>query len=118
MKEKSIIPSLREKRRYLAYSIISNGKISQESARKAIEKSALSFLGQLEYARAGVMIMPAGNAGIIRASNKYLNKVRASMMFIDNIEDNPVLIETVTVSGILRKAKEALKENMIKTGGK
>ena len=56
-------------------------------------------------AKAGVMIMANGNNGIVRMNNKYLSKVRAAIMLIDNIKNERVMINTLGVSGILNKAR-------------
>lgn len=83
--------------------------------KNAIEEQGRKFLGQLEYGKAGVMIMNDGNKGIIRVSNKYLNKIRAAIMLIDRINDDNVLIRTISVSGMLNKARARI--NMVKIGG-
>lgn len=105
MKEKAIIPSLREKRRYLAYRILSEEKLSNDDVKKAIEHACRSFMGELDYSRAGIMMMGNVDTGVVRVNNKYLNKVRAGMMLMDNIDNHKVIIETIGVSGILKKAR-------------
>ena len=109
IKEKAIIPSLREKRRYLAYNIISQDKINANSIKNSINAVCYDFLGQLDYSKAGIMVMQDGDNGVLRVSNKYLNKVRAAIMLIDKIDDKPVIVKTVTVSGILKKARARIK---------
>ena len=109
IKEKAIIPSLREKRRYLAYNVISQDKINLASIKNSINDNCYDFLGQLDYSRAGIMIMDSGNNGVIRVSNKYLSKVRAAIMFIDKIDNKPVIVRTITVSGILKKARARIE---------
>lgn len=72
-----------------------------------INKAMLRFLGELETAKAGVQIMPDWKKmrGILRVNNKYTDKVRSSLMLIDNINNNKVMIHTRGVSGILNKAR-------------
>ncbi len=108
MKEKAIMPSLREKRRYLAYRILSEEKLSSNNVKKVIEHACSSFMGELDYSKAGVMILGNADTGIVRVNNKYLNMVRAGMMLVDRIDDHKVIIETVGVSGILKKARSMI----------
>ncbi len=108
MKEKAIMPSLREKRRYLVYRILSEEKLSNNNVKKAIEDACSSFMGELDYSKAGIMILGNLDTGVVRVNNKYLNKVRAGMMLIDSIDNHKVIIETVGISGILKKARSMI----------
>ncbi len=112
IKERAIIPSLREKRRYLAYHVISQQKMNGIDVKNAILESCNSFLGELECAKAGVMIMANGNNGVVRMNNKYLSKVRAAIMLISNIENERVIIMTLGVSGILNKARSLFGKSL------
>lgn len=57
-KIKPLLPSLREKKRYLAYNIISKNKFHDAvHVNKAILDAANDFLGSLGMAKAGILMM-------------------------------------------------------------
>ena len=111
-KLKPILPSLREKKRYLAFEVISKEKINNfELVSNAIWHYSLKFLGQLGVAKAG--IIPLANKwdqelqrGIIKVSHKHVDAVKAALMFADKIENKDVIFRSLGVSGILNKAEK------------
>lgn len=107
-KLKPILPSLREKKRYLAYEVISKNKVSFESLQKAIMSAALKVLGQLGVAKAGIIILKdkwKNNRGLIRVAHKHVDNLRTTLMFVDKVDNEEVIIRSVGVSGILKKAR-------------
>jgi len=107
-KIKPILPSLREKKRYLAFEVISERKIQDfPQISKAIHNSSLRLLGDLEGAKAGIMILGEkykDQKGIIRVNNKYLDKLKASFLFVEEIDGVPCILRSLGVSGMLTTA--------------
>ncbi len=103
-KLKRLNPSLREKKRYLEFEVISEGKVRnrlQEVVSKINE-----ILGFYDSAEAGVMpVKYEGGKGIIRTSAKMLDKVRASFLFIKELGTEEVIIRSCKTYGTLKKAK-------------
>ncbi len=106
---KPVLPSLREKKRYVAFEIISNKNFSYPEVSRAILGGTLSFMGELEFAKAGVIII--GNTynaqnmkGLIKVNNKYAQNLKASLSLVSNIEEQPVIVRTIGVSGMVTKA--------------
>jgi len=54
---KSLLPSLREKKRYMAFEITSKNEIKENEIKDAIKKSALETLGTINYGKAGIKII-------------------------------------------------------------
>ncbi len=110
-KLKPILPSLREKKRYLVFEIISKERISDANAvSNAIYSHSLQFLGLLGAAKAGVMVLSnKWNAntqrGIIKVGHKYADALKAALVFIKKIENSEVIFRSLGMSGILRKAE-------------
>ena len=103
---KPILPSLKEKKRYLAFEIISDSKFSKSEIEDAVKKQSLEFLGTLGYGKAGVIMLNiAGNEGIIKVNNRFTNHIKASLMLIKDINNKRVIFKTKGVSGVLKKAK-------------
>jgi len=111
-KIKPLLPSLREKKRYLAFEIISKSKIKDFSAVSgAIWANSLSFMGELGAAKAGIWLLPdkyneKTQRGIIKVGNKYVNELKAALALIDKIDGSEAIVRSLTVSGMLNKASK------------
>ena len=106
---KVLLPSLKEKKRYLAFEIISENKFSGKEIKNAVEKNALNFMGTLDYGKAGVMMLKNyTNKGILRVNNKFVDKLKVSLMMIKEISNKKVTFKTIRTSGMINKLlKEA-----------
>ncbi len=106
-----MLPSLREKKRYLAFEVISNQKVENfKEVSEAITGSASMFLGQLGMAKAGMIILKdkwnkSIQRGIMRVDHKHIDNLKASLTFIEKIGDKEAIVKSVGVSGILKKAE-------------
>ena len=111
-KLKPILPSLREKKRYLVFEVISKEKIkNSETVSNAIWHHLLQFLGLLGVAKAGIIVLnnkwyPALQRGIIKANHTHVDGVKAALTFINKIDNNEVIFRSLGVSGILKKAEQ------------
>ena len=110
-KIKPILPSLREKKRYLAFEVLSKQKFENyQQVADAINYTALQFLGELGYGNAGIRIMhdqwdAVKQRGLIKVSHNHVNHMRTALMMINSIDNNEVIFRTVGISGILKKAR-------------
>ena len=110
-KLKPVLPSLREKKRYLVFEVISKEKISDSGlVSEAIQDCSLGFLGQLGAAKAGIMVLgnkwnPSLQRGIIKVNHKNVDALKASLVFANKIGNNEAIFRSIGVSGILRKAE-------------
>ncbi len=111
-KIKPLLPSLREKKRYLAFEVISRYRFNDAvNVSKAISDAANDFLGDFGMAKAG--ILPLNDKwnenmqrGIMRVNNKHVDDLKASLIFVKNIEGKGAIVKSVGASGILRKAQQ------------
>ena len=102
-------PSLKEKRRYLVFEIISDRKASFEEVKHAIHDSALGFMGRLGMAKAKLRFISdkwdlEKQTGVLITERKSLDKIRASLCLTTKIGINKAIITSVASSGILKKA--------------
>ena len=110
-KLKPILPSLREKKRYLVFEIISKEKIRDFNiVSNAIHHHILQFLGQFGAAKAGIIVLgnkwnPEIQRGIIKIGHKHIDEVKASLALAGSIDNKEVIFRSLGVSGILRKAE-------------
>lgn len=111
-KIKPLLPSLRERKRYLAYEVISKSRFYDAiHVNKAILDAANKFLGNLGMSYAGIIpINDKWNEkmqrGIIRVNNKHVDNLKASLIFVKNINGKESIVKSVGASGILRKAQQ------------
>lgn len=110
-KIKPLLPSLKEKKRYLAFEVISKEKEDFSEVSKAIWSSMKGFMGELGLAGAGAWVLQEKyNAqtqkGLIRINHKYVNELKASLCFINKIGEQDVIVRSLGISGILNKAEK------------
>lgn len=108
-----LLPTLREKKRYLAFKINSETNFSKKQAENNINMAILSYIGELGYAKAGPILVDFNkDMGILRVNNKEINNVKASLSLIKTVENKKAFITSVTASGILNKARKALEKEV------
>ena len=113
-KIKPILPSLREKKRYLVFEVISQQKITDVGqVSKVVWENSVKFLGQLGAAKAGLMMLhnkwdPKTQRGIIKVNHKHVDALKSALIFARKINEQEVIIRSVGVSGILNKAMERM----------
>lgn len=120
-KMKSLLPSLKEKKRYLVFEMIpiesvlnptNKTQISGYGTLNAVTTKIKMYLGIFDSADAGIIPIEFDNRtgrGILKINNQYVDKVKAIMMFIDEIESQPIIMKSVGISGMINKAKTKFK---------
>jgi len=109
-KIKGLMPSLKEKKRYLAIKIntFDDQKIYSTRPMNELLEKMRSVLGVFDSAEAGLMPVnfdSTKNIAIIRSSNKMIDKVKASLIFINELGTQQVILSTIKVSGMINKVK-------------
>lgn len=105
---KPLLPSLREKKRYLAFEIISRRKVDNFHLNKQISEACLRFLGTRGVAEAGIALLKysaESQRGLIRVNNKYIHNIKAALALINEIDNSEVIVRSIGISGILNKAE-------------
>ena len=111
-KIKSLLPSLREKKRYLVYEVVSRNRFNDAlHVNNAILEAAKELLGSVGMARAGIIAMNDQwnedmQRGVIRVSNRHVDDLKASLVFAGSIDGKEAIVRSVGASGILKKAKQ------------
>lgn len=124
---KSLLPSLKERKRYVVYEISSDEPISANEVAMSIKTSMQKLVGDLGLASAGIQFLteqpqfPSRRArasapqadtranthrGIVRVSNTMQDTLKASFTFIDTINQKKVIVRSVGTSGIIAKARK------------
>ena|SRR3989344_5514349 len=103
-----LLPSLREKKRYLAFEVDSKAKISKENMVNEVQRACRRFMGEYNYANAGVLVLKDninGNKGILKVNSKYVDHVKSSLILVNKINNERVIFKNIKVSGTLLKVK-------------
>jgi len=109
---KSLKPSMREKKRYLAFEVLSEEKITDfDAVAESILANSERFLGELGMSKAGVLMMKDKwneemQRGLLRVNHKNVGNLRAALTMIDKIKEEEVIVKSVGVSGTLKKAEK------------
>jgi len=110
-KIKALKPSLREKKRYIIFEILSKNQIKAfNNVAKAIKFSYKSLFGDIGMGEAGLLIIAnkydsKKQKGMIQVNHKTLDKLRSALANIEQIEEQQVIVHSLGASGILKKAE-------------
>ena len=110
-KLKPVLPSLREKKRYLVFEVISKERVDDiNTVSNAIWHFSFQFLGQLGAAKAGLMMLnnkwdSKSQRGILKVSHKHVDAVKAALALACKIDGKDVIFRSLGVSGILNKSE-------------
>lgn len=106
---KPLLPTLREKKRYLVFEVVSEKPAAWPAVRTSVDQAILRHIGELGYAKAGVQLLDEQwnsslSRGMLRTAHTSLDDVRSSLGFVRDIEGKPVVVRSVGASGILKRA--------------
>ena len=106
---KILPPTLRERRRYISFQVISENdeEFTYSDLEAAIWNVTLDFLGEEGVAETSMWLLkdtwdPAKKTGIIRCHHKSTQLVIASLGLIDRLGDNRICFKILKVSGTIR----------------
>ncbi len=108
---KPLLPSLKERKRYVVFGVLADTVVRGEDAYSVIEDSMRRLVGEKGLAFAGLQFIPEKwntrkKRGLIRVSHTSVDDLRASFPFITSISQTKVIVYSVGVSGILAKAEK------------
>jgi RNase P/RNase MRP subunit POP5 len=113
---KPLLPTLKERQRYVAYEIITRQPIDDIS--DTLLRSLAETLGTIGMARAGILSVhydAQSQTGILRVNHDQVQNTRAALILTTYLGRTPVLIRTLGVSGILNKATRFIPETARRT---
>ncbi|MBI4151644.1 hypothetical protein HY496_01625 [Candidatus Woesearchaeota archaeon] len=102
-----LLPSLKQRKRYIVFQIRSEKQFTAAEVGDAVDQALLLFLGQLGIARASPQFIKErfqNNQFMLKVSHRYVDEAKSAIMLIKKIKNTPVLLHSITTSGILRKA--------------
>ena len=112
-KIKPLIPTLREKKRYMSFEIISRQSFDFSSVKKAIFDEYKNLFGEKGFSEAGLIMLSnkyfeEKKSGIIRVSHKKTESLRVVLASIQKINGHEAIIKSINTSGMLNKAEKSI----------
>ena len=101
--------SKRVRRRYLALRVVSEQHLDERDVMDAVWKAVFELFGEYGASRTNVSLMeydPQRNYAVVRCSHTALERVRASIASITDIDGKPAVIRVIGVSGTLRALRK------------
>lgn len=105
-----LLPSLKQKKRYIVFEIIGE-KFSIEEVKTAVEEALLLFLGQLGLAKTAPMFLKEkfkDNKFIVKINHKFVDECKSALILIKKIKNKEVMVRSIITSGTLKKASKYL----------
>ena len=106
-KLKSLLPTLRMKKRFILFEIESSKTFSFKDVSEHIVDELLVLLGSIEYGKGGIWLLrdkfdEKKQQGVLKVSVKKKDTLIGALALITKLESTPVRIKVVSVSGTLK----------------
>lgn len=106
-KLKPLIPTLREKKRFVKIRVVSTKKIEFKEFSNNLNTQLTYYIGAIDFGKGGVWILKdkfnfEKQEAIIKVGVKYKQKLLSSLALINKLGDQEVKIEIIRVSGTLK----------------
>jgi len=107
---KVLPPTMREKRRYIAFEVISQESVEYSDLEAAVWNVILDFLGERGVSKTSAWLLKDSwnqnkQTGIIRCNHLSVQNVIASLGLIDRLGDNRISFKILKVSGTIKSIK-------------
>jgi ribonuclease P/MRP protein subunit POP5 len=108
---KVLPPTLRPKKRYIAFEVISESPIPRDELIRDIFSAASQLLGDVGASECAIRLLAFENTnGVIRCASNRTENTRAVLATITNVKGNRVLLHVLGVSGTVLGATKKYLE--------
>ncbi|MEM7819065.1 MAG: Rpp14/Pop5 family protein, partial [Candidatus Aenigmatarchaeota archaeon] len=106
-KLKTLIPTLRERERYIAFQVISENPINYIDLEKNLWDVMEEFLGEYGLSKTSLWLIknlynPKSQTGVIRCNHKSLTQVLACLGLISRVGESRVVFKILKISGTIK----------------
>lgn len=107
---KILLPSLREKNRYIKFKVISEEPIIYSDLESGVYNVLLDFYGEYGISHTNMWLIknlynPDEQVGVIRCNNRSVSKIIACLGLISRLGDTRVIFKILKVSGTIKGLK-------------
>lgn len=104
-----LIPTLKQKKRYVAFEIIADKKFSFPEIKEEMERAMKDFWGSSGISRAGPAFIDERfnfekQRFLVKVNHKFVDEVISALILSKSIKNTPIIVRSVIVSGTLKKA--------------
>jgi len=104
---KILVPSLRERDRYISFQVISEEPIVYDDLEPGLQNMLIDFYGEYGFSKLSFWIIknlydPEKQFGAIKCNNKSVQQVIAGLGLISRLGEARVTIKILKVSGTIR----------------
>lgn len=104
---KKLLPSLRERKRYLVFEVLAKNDVSRDELIKEVVSASHSLYGDIGVSRISPKLLDFdGKSGILRCAQDRVNEARAILATVNSVNGAPLALSVVGVSGTIKAAKE------------
>jgi len=102
-----MLPTLKEKTRYLVYGTNSTNSLGKSEVEETMKNALFKLTGSIGLAKAGIQFLPdwKNNKGIMRISHNSVTEMKAAFSLIEKVKNTKATIQSRGVSGVLKKAR-------------
>ena len=102
-----LLPSLKQKKRYLVFEISEN--IPESSLKEEVSQALYEFVGTLGVSKMSpLFVKQKNNRFIIKVNHKYVDECKSALILIKKIKNKPVIVKSIITSGTIKKASTFL----------
>jgi len=97
------------RRRYLALRVVSEQRVTERAVMDAVWNAVLKLFGEYGASQTNVSLIeyePQRNYAVVRCSHTALERVRASVASVTEIDGKPAVIHVIGVSGTLKALRK------------
>jgi ribonuclease P/MRP protein subunit POP5 len=101
-------PTLKEKKRYVVFEVVSDRKFGKEDIKRAVLGAVSDNIGSMGLADAEFAFIDfdeVAQKGILRCTNTKLEQVRAALVLLSEINLNKAFLHVISVTGSIKKAE-------------
>ncbi|MFH1774806.1 MAG: Rpp14/Pop5 family protein [Methanobacteriota archaeon] len=105
---KILPPSLREKKRYVAFRAYSEEPLKREEVIRAVWSETLAFFGENIASEINLWVLnfdEASQKGFLVCSHREVGKVKAALTLVSMVNGKKVFLQTLGVSGTIKALK-------------
>ncbi|MBP2172588.1 Rpp14/Pop5 family protein [Methanococcus voltae] len=104
---KTLPPTLREKKRYLAFEILHKEELSNDDVIGIIRSSIIDYCGFKECGIANPWLIDYSNGmGILRVERTQVDNVKASLIMVGHYKRNPINIRVMGISNSIKNIRK------------
>jgi ribonuclease P/MRP protein subunit POP5 len=115
MRLKILLPSLRKRKRYILFKIISEEPINYNLFKDLVNSTILKFYGELTFGKFGFKFLDERwnekeQIGIIRCNHKFVPNIILAFGLLQRIGDSRINIKILKVSGTIKSLLKEFKD--------